>query len=127
MLSRPQEIIKIIALAQTLAQASGKALNAYQTRQEKEIKVLEQDYKKFLAALQDRRELIQDYWESRFEERRYTLDGMFARLDTAIAARDYRTLEQMTLGIIAVLEQNPLHDFDNFKKALQDPEFVLEL
>ena len=127
MLSRPQDVLKLIALAQALAQAGSKALNAYQVKQEKESQALMQNYQQFRAELQARKELIQEYFDHRFGERNHALDGLFARLDAAIAARDYQTLEHMALSIIALLEHNPLHDFDNFKKALQDPNFVIEL
>ena len=124
MTMNPRTISQLISLGSTLASLANQAMIQ---RSEQEANRLAERYQEFHEKLQQEKNLVAAALEKTFGERRYTLDGMFARLDTAIAARDYRTLEQITLGIIAVLEQNPLHDFENFKKALQDPEFIIEL
>lgn len=122
MVRRAPQILQILSLGHSLTELGNNALETYQ-----ETKTQETRYRAFLAALQEHHEMVESYFDHVFGERRYALDNLFSRLDRAIGNRDYATLAHLVPGIIAVLEQNPLHDFEKFKAALQDPNFVIEL
>lgn len=122
MLRRANEITQLLRLGHALADLGASALETY-----RHTKTLDTHYQEFLAALQAHHELVASYFDYAFGERRYTLDNLFRRLDQAIAVKDYATLAHLVPGIVAVLEQNPLHDFEKFKAALQDPNYIIEL
>lgn len=122
MVRRAPQILQILSLGHSLTELGNNALETY-----RETKTQETRYRTFLAALQERHELVESYFDHVFGEHRYALDNLFNRLDRAIGNHDYATLAHLVPGIIAVLEQNPLHDFEKFKAALQDPNFVIEL
>ena len=122
MMRRAPQIFQLLTLGKDLVQLGNNALETY-----RDTKELQLHYQKFLAALEEHSTLIQEFMDYRFGERRYALDNFFIQLDKAVTNRDHKTVSALAADIIALLEQNPLHDFDNFQKALQDPNFVIEL
>lgn len=93
----------------------------------KETRAMELRYQAFRDALNAHRETAEHYLDQVFAERRFTLESFFDKLDTAVEQQDYQAMTLLIGGILAVLEKNPLHDFEKFKAALADPDTVLEL
>ena len=120
----PRTTAQLISLDSSLASITNQVIIKHG---EKEAQQPADDYQQFQVKLHEHRELVTAAFDHVFGERRYALDSLFSRLDQTIAHQDYQALERLVLGIIAVLEQNSLHDFNNFQKALQSPEFVIEL
>lgn len=120
----PRTVSQLISLGSSLASIANQSLIKHN---QKESQKLEAHYQEFQAALQQKREVVESYFDHAFGERRYALDSLFFRLDQAITKQDYKALEHLVLGIIAVLQQNPLHDFETFNAALQDPNHIIEL
>lgn len=124
MVRRSAEIIQLVSLARGLVDLGN---NALLTRRNREVKELETRHQAFLEALQQLWELVESYLDKTFTECRFTLESLFQELNQSVASRDYDALSTLVAGIIAVMEQNPLHNFENFKVALQDPKFIIEL
>ena len=122
MIRRAPQILQILSLGNSLVDLGNNALNTY-----RDVNELKTRYQAFLQALQEHQTLVQDYLNLRFGERHFALESYFVQLDKAVTNRDHKTVSELVTGIIAVLEQNPLHDFETFKAALNDPNFIIEL
>lgn len=85
------------------------------------------EYQNFRAKLENQRLLVESYFDHRFTERRHTLDGYFHNLEIAVTSQDHQSVSSLVNGIIALVEDNPLYDFEHFKTALADPNTVIEL
>ncbi len=73
------------------------------------------------------RDAILAYFEHRFAERRTALDELFVTLRHATANGDNEQLVAALSGILGIIQQNPLDDFETFKKNLQNPNYVIEI
>ena len=73
------------------------------------------------------RDVILAYFGERFAERRVALDELFGTLRHATANGDNEQLVAALGGILAIIQQNPLDDFETFKKKLKEPDYVIEI
>lgn len=80
-----------------------------------------------IARFTAEKETILAYFSHRFAERRAALDEFFELLHTAVQSRDNHQLNVALAGILRVIQDNPLDDFETFKKQFDDPEHVFEI
>lgn len=80
-----------------------------------------------LAQIQASRLLLEQYMTRTFDERRQTLEGLFATLDAAQARDDAAGMQQVMASIVDVVKASPFKDLAAFRKGFEDPDFVLEL
>lgn len=79
-----------------------------------------------VAAIQAQRELIEKYFEYRFAERSTTLAELFKLLDHAVQNRSENELDAALQGILGVVKDSPLKDFESFTSArLQGKEIEI--
>ena len=72
---------------------------------------------------------LKDYFAHVFAERAMTIDGLFQRLDDAMASGDVATSTAAVQGIVDLAKSSPLADISDLsqvRKALDDPNHVWE-
>lgn len=70
-----------------------------------------------VAAIQSQRELIEKYFEQRFAERKTALSGFLDLLSHAVDARNETELNVALNGILGIVRDSPLKDFEAFRQA----------
>lgn len=70
-----------------------------------------------VAAIQSQRELIEKYFELRFAERKTVLSGFLDLLTHAVDARNETELNVALDGILGIVRDSPLKDFEAFRQA----------
>ena len=85
------------------------------------------NYQAFLAALQSEQEDLLTYFEYRFAERREALHEFYHVLHTAVETGDDHQLDIAICGILGIIKDNPLNDYEKFKMAYNDPDTIIEL
>lgn len=70
-----------------------------------------------VLAIESEREVLKDYFEKRFDERRAVLDEMFGLLRHSVATKNDASLDAALRCIVQVVGDNPLQDLDTFHKA----------
>jgi len=70
-----------------------------------------------VAAIQAQRELIEKYFEHRFAERASALSAFFKLLEQAVDTRNDAELDAALHGILGVVKDSPLKDFESFRAA----------
>jgi len=73
------------------------------------------------------KETILEYFSQRFAERRAALDEFFELLRYAVDSCDNHQLNVALAGILGIIQDNPLDDFETFKQQFQDPDYVIEI
>ena len=82
------------------------------------------DKEKTIAAINGQKEIILKYFELRFSERRDALGKFFDVLDDAISTKNDKELDIALTGIVGILKDNPLKDFDSFRKAMNEKQQI---
>ncbi len=80
-----------------------------------------------IKALESERQVMLAYFEQRFAERRQALDRFFHLLDYGVTHHDTASIDAALTGILGIIQDNPLRDFETFKKCMARPDFVIEL
>ena len=80
-----------------------------------------------VARVNAERDAILAYFGQRFAERRAALDELFTTLRHATANGDNELLVVALGGILGIIQQNPLDDFETFKRKLQEPDYIIEI
>ena len=80
-----------------------------------------------VARLTAEKETILAYFSHRFAERRAALDEFFELLRHAIDSRDNHQLNVALAGILGIIQDNPLDDFETFKQQFHNPDYVIEI
>ena len=80
-----------------------------------------------VARINAERDAILAYFGHRFAERHAALDEFFELLRHATANGDNNQLTAALTGILGIIQQNPLDDFETFKRNFQDPNYVVEI
>jgi hypothetical protein len=70
-----------------------------------------------VRAIESEREIISAYFEKCFAERRMVLDEIFRVLRHAVESKDDTALDSALRAIVEIVADNPLKDFDAFRKA----------
>lgn len=75
-------------------------------------------------------EILRDYFDKVFTERRQVHQGLFERLDQALESGNTDALQAVTQGIVEVARSSPLAsvgDLGQIRAALDDPDQVWDL
>ena len=80
-----------------------------------------------IARITTEKEAILAYFDQRFAERRAALDEFFELLRHAVDGRDNHQLNVALAGILGIIQDNPLDDFETFKQQFHDPDYVIEI
>ena len=67
------------------------------------------------------------YYEMKFAERRESLEHFYELLHKAMETGSDIQLQGALYGILEIIKTNPLADYDNFVRALKDPNTELEI
>ena len=81
----------------------------------------------FLAALKAEQETLLAYFEKRFAERRETLQEFYEVLHHAVETGNDHQLDSSIAGILGIIRENPLLEYAEFKRAMEDPDTIIEL
>ena len=80
-----------------------------------------------IARINAERDAILAYFSHRFAERRTALDEFFLALRHATDNGDNEQLVTVLSGILGIIQQTPLDDFETFKQKFQEPGYVIEI
>jgi len=80
-----------------------------------------------IARLTAEKETILAYFSHRFAERRVALCEFFDLLRHAVDNGDNHQLNVALAGILGIIQDNPLADFETFKQQFHDPDYVIEI
>lgn len=80
-----------------------------------------------IARITAEKEVILAYFDRRFAERRAALDEFFELLRHAVDSGDNHQLNVALAGILGIIQDNPLDDFETFKQQFQDPNYIFEI
>lgn len=70
-----------------------------------------------VLAIEAERDVLIEYFRLRFSERRHALDGMFTMLHKAVEEKNDKALDAALNGILEVVKDNPLKDFETFRSS----------
>jgi capsid protein len=70
-----------------------------------------------VKALEAEKEVILDYFERRFKERKDVLSGLFDILHQGIVNKNDNVIDKALEGIVGIVKDNPLKDFETFRQA----------
>lgn len=73
-----------------------------------------------VGKVQAQTEILKEYLEHTFAERRHTIDGMFAALDMAIQKGDKDLMSTAMSGIVQIVKTSPLQNVEKLLMDLQD-------
>ena len=80
-----------------------------------------------IARITAEKETILAYFDHRFAERRAALDELFELLRHASVGGDHHQRNAALAGILDIIQDNVLDDFETFKQKFQDPDYVIEI
>ena len=83
-----------------------------------------------VARIKAAENVLRDYFEHAFAERRSNFDALFGSLDTAIANGDGETVNAVLTSIVDIAKKSPiaeLGDLSEVRALLRDPDNVWEL
>ena len=76
--------------------------------------------------IESEREVILEYFKARFAERKEALQGLFEILHQAVEAKNEHAMDTALGGILGIVKDSPLKDFDSFRQARADNK-ILEI
>lgn len=74
-----------------------------------------------VTSIQAQKELLHDYLQQTFAERRHVIDEMFDRLDQGIASGDMSLMNMAMSSIVNIVQSSPLKDAQQIMLSLHDP------
>ena len=74
-----------------------------------------------LASLQNQREVLHQYLEHTFAERRHAIDEMFKRLDEGIENGNLDVINLAMNSIVSIVKTSPLQQAEQLIIAMNDP------
>lgn len=77
-----------------------------------------------LSAIESEKTIILEYFHQRFAERREALDTLFEVLQSAVRSKDEHGMDTALSGILGILKDNPLSDFDAFRRARENQQII---
>ena len=78
-------------------------------------------------ALNQERDIILAYFALVFEERRLVIEQCFNLVDKSLTTNDHESLNMALSAILGVIHDNPLKDFETFKRRMSEPGFKIVL
>jgi hypothetical protein len=73
-----------------------------------------------VLAIDSERQILADYFDRRFAERRAVLDEMFGVLSQAVESKNDEVIDSALRGIVQVVGDNPLRDLDAFRRSRRE-------
>ena len=80
-----------------------------------------------VTALNNERDLLLDYFDRRFNERRSALEEFFSLLHHAVDSGNIDELQAALTGILGILKDNPLGDLAEFRGNWSNPDYSIDL
>ena len=80
-----------------------------------------------IHALNQERDVILAYFNHTFAERRLVLEQCFDLMDKSIETNDHTSLNLALSSILGVIHENPLKDFETFRRRMSEPGFQIVL
>lgn len=80
-----------------------------------------------IHALNQERDVILAYFSHTFAERRLVIEQCFDLMDKSIETNDHASLNMALGAILGVIHENPLKDFETFKRRMSEPGFEIVL
>lgn len=77
-----------------------------------------------LKAIESEKKIILSYFKQRFAERRRALDGLFDLLQSAVKNKDEQAMDTALSGIVGILKDSLLKDFESFRKARENQQII---
>ncbi len=74
--------------------------------------------------IESEREIILKYFAQRFAERKDALNGLFDVLHTAMQEKNEHAMDMALSGIVAIVKDSPLKDFETFRQARADNRVI---
>ena len=101
----------------------------FRTLQEEETKrqVIAANREVLITRVTAEKDAILAYFDLRFAERRAALDEFFELLSHAMKSGDNQQLSAALTGILGVIQDNPLDDFETFRRQFDNPDHVIEI
>ena len=115
--------------AQVIPQTISGIADYFRTMQEEETKrkAIDANREVLIARLTAEKDTILAYFSERFAERRAALDEFFKLMRRSVDSRDNHQLNVALAGILGIIQDNPLDDFETFKQQFQNPDYVIEI
>ena len=103
--------------------------DCFRTLQEEETKrqVIAANREVLITRITAEKDAILAYFDLRFAERRAALDEFFELLNHAMKSGDNQQLNTALAGILGVIQDNPLDDFETFRQQFNNPDHVIEI
>ena len=101
----------------------------FRTLQEEETKrqAIAANREVLIARVTAEKDAILAYFDLRFAERRAALDEFFELLSHAMKSGDNQQLNTALTGILGIIQDNPLDDFETFRQQFDNPDHVIEI
>lgn len=77
--------------------------------------------------LQNQKEIILAYFEKRFAERKEALQSFYTLLSNSLSTNNEKQLDTALAGIMGIIKDNPLGDFQTFKNNMLNADYEVEL
>jgi len=77
-----------------------------------------------VKAIETDKEIILAYFDMRFKERKQVLKRIFKTLDKGIASKNNEIIDKALGGIVVIIKDNPLKDFESFRKQRLEGEII---
>lgn len=74
--------------------------------------------------IESEREIILKYFAQRFAERKDALNGFFDVLHTAVQEKNEHAMDTALSGILGIVKDSPLKDFETFRQARADNRVI---
>jgi hypothetical protein len=74
--------------------------------------------------IESEREIILEYFAQRFAERKAALNGLFDVLHAAVQEKNEHAMDTALSGILGIVKDSPLKDFDTFRQARADNRVI---
>lgn len=76
--------------------------------------------------IESEKDIILGYFKARFAERKEALQGLFDILHHAVETKNEHAMDTALGGILGIVKDSPLKDFDSFRQARADNK-ILEI
>lgn len=77
-----------------------------------------------IKSIESEKEVILKYFELRFSERKEALSQLFEVLHQAIENKNISTADYILDGILGIIRENPLKDFESFRRSRISGEII---
>lgn len=132
---KPVTVHKVVDGARGIGQAADtlavitEAIDFLRTRETEQTKraYIQGRRDVLVTALEAKERIILEYFDRRFAERKGALEQFYALLHRAADNGDQTQLQAALEGILGIVKDNPLKDFETFVETWSDPDFTLEL